>query len=238
MNRAVVSRLASYHFAPTPRAAQNLAAEGITADVRVVGNTVVDALFWGREILARGDPQMRARGLPTLDPRRKLILVTTHRRESFGPRMRAVCAAVRSTAEARADVEFLLPVHPNPRVIGAVRAELAGTPRVHLTEPLDYARLIAALEACHLVMTDSGGIQEEAPSLGKPVLVLREITERMEGIEAGTALLVGTDPQRVRGALDRLLDDRAAYDAMARTANPYGDGHAAARIVAALAGEG
>ncbi|MAD34207.1 MAG: UDP-N-acetylglucosamine 2-epimerase (non-hydrolyzing) [Planctomycetes bacterium] len=221
-NRVVADRLAALAFAPTERAEQQLRSEGRTEGVYVTGNTVVDALVWTRARLPRseGDPQARRR-----------LLVTTHRRESVGDGIRGILEATAQLA-ARGDVEVLLPVHPNPAVAAAVRERLAGVDGVTLTPPLSYPEMVLQLDRCHIVLTDSGGVQEEAPSLGKPVLVLRDVTERVEGVEAGTAKLVGTAPRAIVDAANALLDDDDAYAAMAKISNPYGDGAAAPRIVA------
>jgi len=228
MNRRIVTRLARYHFAPTEAARANLAREGVDpAAIAVTGNTVIDALLMAAE---------RARAMPApeaaagIDWIRRVVLITGHRRENFGAPFRNVCAAFRTLAHRYGEVEFVYPVHLNPNVRRPVGEILSGLPNFHLIEPLDYLAFVWAMDRCHLVITDSGGVQEEAPSLGKPVLVTRENTERPEGIEAGTARLVGTDPARIVGEAARLLDDRAAYEAMSRAVNPYGDGHAAERI--------
>jgi UDP-N-acetylglucosamine 2-epimerase (non-hydrolysing) len=227
MNRKVAGILARWHFAPTQVSRDNLLAEGTPAEtVHVTGNTVIDALL---DIAPRaGDIGV------ALDPQRKLVLVTAHRRENFGAPMDAACRAIRTLADVRDDVEFLFPVHPNPNVRRSVDAFLLGHPRIHLVEPLDYGPFVAAMRRATLILTDSGGVQEEAPALGKPVLVLREETERPEAVAEGVVALVGCDHDRIVGAVQRLLDDPAAYAAMARGVSPYGDGQAAARIVAIL----
>jgi UDP-N-acetylglucosamine 2-epimerase (non-hydrolysing) len=227
-NRRLVARLAQLHLCPTPRSVENLRAESVPDErVVVTGNTVIDALLWAVE---------RARALPPpvrrTRPRR--ILLTLHRRESHGEAMRRVCDAVRALA-LRGDTEIVFPVHRSPAVREVVLAELTGVDGVHLCEPLDYLALVNVLDSCDLVLTDSGGLQEEAPTLGKPVLVLRDTTERSEAVDAGVARLVGTMPAVVYAAVARLLDDPAAYAAMAHPENPFGDGRASLRIVEALA---
>ena len=229
--RRLVDHAAEWLFVPTARGARQLRAEGIPARrALVTGNTVVDALLWVRA----NRPPAWPGALPAFTPDRRVILVTAHRRESFGRPLRDLCRALRQVAESFPEVEIVYPVHLNPNVRRAVRAGLAGAPRVHRIEPVDYVELITLLERCHLVLTDSGGIQEEAPSLGRPVLVMRAATERPEGIEQGTSLLVGTDPKRIVAACRRLLRSPAAWRKMAGRRNPFGDGRAAGRIVARL----
>jgi UDP-N-acetylglucosamine 2-epimerase (non-hydrolysing) len=222
MNRALIGRLAWVHFAPTEGARRSLLREGIEdQDIHVTGNTVIDALLR----VARED---RALDLP-LDPTRRLLLVTAHRRENFGSPLRAICSALRRIA-ARRDVQVLFPVHPNPNVAETVQRELGGCPGILLTPPLSYETFVGAMKRAYLVLTDSGGIQEEAPALGKPVLVLRRETERPEAVAAGVVRVVGPDTHRIVEAAGQLLDDPQAYRAMARGVSPYGDGQAAARI--------
>lgn len=225
MNRLMASRIARWHFAPTQQAARNLINEGISAEsVYVSGNTVIDALL---EVAERCPPQAARAGA-------RLVLVTAHRRENFGAPLENICRAIRHLAECRRDVEFLYPVHPNPNVKRATAELLAGHPRIGLVEPLDYPSFVSAMKRSHFVLTDSGGVQEEAPALGKPVLVLREETERPEAVAAGVVRLIGTAFERIVGESTRLLDDAAHYSAMARGVSPYGDGRAAQRIAAAL----
>lgn len=235
MNRRIASVLADLHFAPTEAARQNLLREGIPEGrIHVTGNPVIDALQQIRDALRR----LEVPPGPAIDPDHKLILVTAHRRESFGEPLEEVFSAIRDFSRDYADqVEVVYPVHRNPRVWGPAHAVLGGIKNVHLIEPVDYLTMVSLMERAYLILTDSGGIQEEAPALGVPVLVLRELTERPEAIEAGTALLVGTDRGRIMDGVVRLLDDRKSYQAMARARNPFGDGHAAERIVAALLGE-
>ena len=235
-NRRFVSVVADLHFPPTAWSRANLLREGVAEEtVFTTGNTVIDALLTVRERLERdGDIASRlADTFPFIDPALRTILVTSHRRENFGEGLRGICEAIRRLSQ-RDDVQVVFPVHLNPRVRGPVEELLGGAPNVHLIEPQDYLSFVYLLTRADLVLSDSGGIQEEAPSLGKPVLVLRENTERPEAIEAGTARLVGTDADTIVAESERLLDDPAAYEDMARRANPYGDGRAAERIIDAL----
>lgn len=231
MNRVLTSRIATLHFPPTPMSRDHLLKEGIPAeDIVVTGNTVIDALLQ----TVRDDYRFRHPRLQDLDPRRRLVLVTTHRRESFGAPLRDTCAAIRDLAERFDDLDFVLPVHPNPQVKAPVEEMLGNVRAVRLVEPLDYLELVHVMARSVIVLTDSGGIQEEAPSLGKPVLVLREVTERPEGVTAGTAIIVGTDRARIVSEATSLLTDRDRYEKMARAVNPYGDGKASERIADAL----
>jgi len=223
MNRVLVGRMAALHFAPTEGSRQNLLREGVAAErVLATGNTVIDALLWAAQ---RVDAATFA---PPAG--KKLVLVTAHRRENFGEPFANVCAALRQLAD-RPDVQMLYPVHPNPNVRDVAMRVLGGHPSIRLVDPLDYPAMVAAMRACTLILTDSGGVQEEAPSLGKPVLVLRTTTERPEGVTAGAAKLVGTDRAQIVAEASRLLDDPKAYAAMASVQNPYGDGRASQRIV-------
>lgn len=237
MNRAVVGRIADLHFAPTETARSSLLAENVAADsIHVTGNTVIDAL---QEVVARleADPALGsgiAAGFPFLDPARRMILVTGHRRENFGAGFEQICHALKQIAAAR-DVQVVYPVHLNPNVQEPVRRILGDAPSVHLIAPQDYLPFVWLMNRAHLIITDSGGVQEEAPALGKPVLVLRDTTERPEALAAGTVRLVGTDAARIEAEALQLLDSPAAYAAMARALNPYGDGRAAERIAAVLA---
>jgi UDP-N-acetylglucosamine 2-epimerase (non-hydrolysing) len=231
MNRVLTTRLADLHFAPTTTARDRLLAEGVPADtVLLTGNTVIDALL----ATVTPDHQFTAPTLAELDPRLRLVLVTTHRRESFGSPLRAICAAIGDLVARFPDIEVVLPVHPNPQVKGTVEAMLCDAPRVRLIQPVDYLDFVHLMARSYLILTDSGGVQEEAPSLGKPVLVLRDTTERPEGVEAGTAVVVGTDRERIVATASDLLSSAEAYERMANAASPYGDGHASERIVAAL----
>jgi UDP-N-acetylglucosamine 2-epimerase (non-hydrolysing) len=232
MNRVLTTRIAALHFAPTPAARDALLGEHVpAADIYLTGNTVIDALLQ----TVRQEYHFRTPALAGLDPERRVVLVTTHRRESFGAPLRSTCAAIRELAARFPELQFVLPVHPNPEVKGTVEALLCDLPGMHLIPPVDYLEFVHLVSRSDLVLTDSGGLQEEAPSLGKPVLVLREVTERPEGVAAGTALVVGTDQARIVAAASELLTSPEAYARMANAVNPYGDGRASERIVAALA---
>ena len=238
LHRRLTGQLAELHFAPTPGARDNLLREGIDPQaIRVTGNTAIDALFLTlEEAGSSGDPPVQAGPSGDADaPPRRTLLLTAHRRENHGAPLEHICAAVRRLVERFADLEVHYPVHPSPRVRRTVEGALGGLERVRLTEPLGYRAFVLAMQRAHLILTDSGGVQEEAPSLGRPVLVLRETTERPEGIEAGTARLVGTDPEKIVAEASRLLEDAAHYRSVAEVANPYGDGKASERILGALA---
>ncbi len=229
MNRVLTTRLAELHFAATQKAAENLRQEGVRADsIHVTGNTGIDAVLYVYERLADG--RLRGREWPELDPAKRLIVVTAHRRESFGGGFERICRALAELAD-RPDVQVVYPVHPNPNVQDPVQRFLARHPNICLIEPLSYVPFVDLMRRAYLLITDSGGIQEEGPSLGKPILVMREKTERPEAVLAGTVKLVGTDQQRIVKEAALLLDNRPAYEAMARVHNPYGDGRASARIV-------
>ncbi len=226
-NRVIAGHLSALHFAPTLAARENLLREGIDgASIVVTGNTVIDALL----ATARREVPIGVE----LDPAARVVLITAHRRDSFGEPLRQVCQAVAELHGRHPDVQFLWPVHPNPAVRPLVEALLGALPRVKLCEPLPYGAFVAALKRSYLVLTDSGGVQEEAPALAKPVLVLRTESERPEAVSAGVARLVGTDPRQIVAEANRLLDDPAAYRIMARGASPYGDGFASQRIVEAI----
>ncbi len=230
MNRRIIDGLSDLHLAPTATARENLQREGVRErSIVVTGNTVIDALQW---IAAKSPPPSVEAWAPL---GKRTILVTAHRRESFGEPLENICLAVREVASRyNGSVSVVYPVHPNPRVQEAVHRLLDGAPNVRLLRPLDYVSLIHLMKRAYLILTDSGGIQEEAPSLGTPVLVLREVTERPEGVEAGAVRVVGTDRRAIVSGVAQLLDDQASYAQMAQPVNPYGDGHAAERVVAAL----
>lgn len=234
-NRALISHLARWHFAPTEGARANLEREGLTEGVFVVGNTGVDALLSTIAISRSRDSEYSHR-YSFLVPERPLILVTGHRRESFGEPFRDMCRAIRSLASERA-VQVVYPVHLNPNVRAPVEDILRGCPDVHLIEPVDYPEMVWLMARSTLILTDSGGIQEEAPSLAKPVLVMRHVTERREGVEAGCAVLVGTSTESIVNAVGALLDDPDRYAAMASSSNPYGDGTSSKRILEILSAE-
>jgi UDP-N-acetylglucosamine 2-epimerase (non-hydrolysing) len=231
INRKIAGVVADWHFAPTERARDNLLREGVPAgSIFVTGNTIVDALQTIRVGGAFDDASLKKADFA----RRRVLLVTAHRRENHGAPLRAICQALKRLVSEIEDIEVVYPVHLNPNVRGPVREALGGIPRVHLTNPVSYEDLLRLMSRCCLILTDSGGIQEEAPSFHKPVLVLREVTERPEAIEAGAARIVGTDAARIVNEAMRLLRDPAAYHAMSRVNNPFGDGHAAERIVKIL----
>lgn len=227
MNRVLASRLARWHFAATESCRQNLLREGIGADrIFVTGNTVIDALHDAVGRIGAAGPASAEGG--------RMILVTMHRRESFGEPMREAIRAIRTIADTRGDVHFLFPVHPNPNVRALVHEGLGGHARIKLTDPLGYLDFVRAMRDSFLILTDSGGVQEEAPALAKPVLVLREETERPEAVEQGVVRLVGTDCQAIVASIVELLDSPAAYARMALGKSPYGDGQAASRIADVL----
>lgn len=228
MNRVLATRLTALHFAATEKAAENLRAEGVPADkIGVTGNTGIDAVLYVRDGLERGI--LRGGSWDELDASKKLIVVTAHRRESFGEGFERICRALAKIAD-RDDVQLVYPVHPNPNVQDPVQRYLARHPNVRLIEPQSYVPFVDLMRRAYLLITDSGGIQEEGPSLGKPILVLREKTERPEAVLAGTVKLVGTDEARIVNEATALLGNSGAYRQMSRVHNPYGDGHASARI--------
>ena len=232
MNRVLTSRITALHFAATEQAADNLRGEGVPgASIAVTGNTGIDAVLYVRDGLEQGTLRVPER--PELDPNKKLILVTAHRRESFGGGFERICRALARIAD-RGDVQLVYPVHPNPNVQDPVQRILAVHPHIRLMAPQSYVPFVDLMRRAYLLITDSGGVQEEGPSLGKPILVLREKTERPEAVSAGTVRLVGTDEERIVAEATALLEDRELYDRMARVHNPYGDGRASERIAGAI----
>lgn len=233
MNRCLVDRVADLMFAPTETSRSNLLREGLDPErIHVTGNTVIDGLL-GISKLIDDDSDLRAnfaRGIAEIDPSRRVVLVTGHRRESFGGGFEEICRALAELSQ-REDVEIVYPVHLNPNVQEPVRRILGGSKRIHLIEPQSYAPFVYLMKRADVILTDSGGVQEEAPTLGKPVLVMRDVTERPEAVEAGTVQLVGADRERIVAGVSALLDDRERMLAFSRAHNPYGDGHAADRIV-------
>ena len=234
INRVIASHLADLHFAPTQQARKNLLREGIpSARIVVTGNTVIDALFHVRAVLARSTKRY-ARTFPAVDFTKRMILVTGHRRENFGEGFLNICRAIEHIARSHRDVEIVYPVHLNPNVQTPVRSILGDLPNIHLLDPQPYLPFVFLMDASYLILTDSGGVQEEAPSIGKPVLVMRNHTERPEAVKAGTVRLVGTSTRKIVSEIERLLNDRRAYLRMSRAHNPYGDGKSSGRIVKAL----
>ena len=246
MNRRLTGAITRFHFAPTEQSRQNLLAEGVADEaITVTGNTVIDALLLVRAKLSEGHAGERVaqdlivkypglRSLLSSHTGKRLILVTGHRRENFGEGFENICYALKEIAAAHNDVEIIYPVHLNPHVQEPVRRILSDAPGVHLIEPLDYLPFVWLMNRSYLIITDSGGVQEEAPSLGKPVMVMRDTTERPEAVAAGTVILVGTDRRKMVDTAHQLLTDKAAYDAMTHAHNPYGDGKAAERIAARI----
>lgn len=237
INRRLISQLATYHFAPTCTAAKALRAEGIVENIFITGNTVIDALL----MVANQPPSPITRSLfdrlnISTNSNIRILLVTAHRRENFGQPLESICTALREIVLRNPDVQVIYPVHMNPNVRKPVYRILSGHRRIHLVEPLPYETFVHLMKSAYLILTDSGGIQEEAPALGKPVLVMRHETERSEAIEAGTVKVVGTDSDRIIKETERLLYDMDEYRRMSQAVSPYGDGQAAQRIVAALLG--
>lgn len=230
-NRILAGHLSRFHFAPTQRAVNNLSKEGLTKDVHQVGNTVIDALLLGLSILKDSNTNDIQKQFPFTDFSKRIILVTGHRRESFGKPFENMVEAILEIATQYQDVEIIYPVHLNPNVQGIVKKVLSNTPNIHLIEPLSYPTLIWLMDKSYFVLTDSGGIQEEAPTLGKPVLVMRDVTERQEGVEAGTAKLVGTDKKVIIDEAQKLLDSKEAYENMSNAVNPYGDGTTSQQVL-------
>jgi UDP-N-acetylglucosamine 2-epimerase (non-hydrolysing) len=230
MNRQMTSCLTDWHFAPTKRAEAALLRENFPPErIFTVGNTVIDALIEVVKKARQRDAEIRSQ-LTMIDTGKRMLLITGHRRENFGEGFQNICRAIRALAQANPEIEVVYPVHLNPNVQRPVNSILAGLSNVHLIEPQDYLRFVWMLDRCSIVLTDSGGVQEEAPSLGKPVLVMREVTERPEAVEAGVARLVGTDPELIISSVQTLLDDPGEYEKMSRAQNPYGDGTSAVQI--------
>jgi UDP-N-acetylglucosamine 2-epimerase (non-hydrolysing) len=234
LNRIITGHIADYHFAPTQQAIENLASEGITKNVFLVGNTVIDALYMGLDIIKSEPSNVFMDFFSFLDFSKKIILVTGHRRESFGQGFDDICNAIKYLAENFKNIEIVYPVHLNPNVREPVNRKLSNIDNIHLIEPLDYPYLIWLMNKSFFVLTDSGGIQEEAPALGKPVLVMRDVTERIEGVQAGTAKLVGTNYTNIIEGASELLLNPSLYSNMSNSINPYGDGTASKKIVAIL----
>ncbi|OSN10161.1 UDP-N-acetyl glucosamine 2-epimerase [Lonsdalea iberica] len=236
-NRTLTGHLAQYHFAPTDSARLNLLKENVPdATIKVTGNTVIDALFWVRDLIAR-DPKLNQplqAQYAFLSEQRKMILVTGHRRESFGDGFERICGALAAIAQRHPDVQIVYPVHLNPNVSEPVNRILSGIDNIFLIPPQNYLPFVYLMNRAYLILTDSGGIQEEAPSLGKPVLVMRDTTERPEALASGVVRLVGTDATKILHNVSALLTDESAYLSMSQAQNPYGDGHASQRILAAL----
>lgn len=248
LNRQITSRIAQFHFAPTALSRQNLLAEAVDpSKIYVTGNTVIDALHWVINKISydtalssrlKTELQQASYDVDRLTGERRMVLITGHRRENFGDGFKQICMAIKTLSERYPDVDFVYPMHLNPNVRGPIHelfgADLSHFENLFFIEPLEYLSFVALMERATLVLTDSGGIQEEAPGLGKPVLVMRDTTERPEAVEAGTVKLVGTDYDKIVGEVSALLDDKCAYDRMSQAVNPYGDGLACQRIVAAL----
>ncbi|OSM95819.1 MULTISPECIES: non-hydrolyzing UDP-N-acetylglucosamine 2-epimerase [Lonsdalea] len=236
-NRTLTGHLAQYHFAPTDTARQNLLKENVPdAAIKVTGNTVIDALFLVRDLIAR-DPKLNQplqAQYAFLSEQRRMILVTGHRRESFGGGFERICSALAAIAQRHPDVQIVYPVHLNPNVSEPVNRILSGIDNIFLIAPQNYLPFVYLMNRAYLILTDSGGIQEEAPSLGKPVLVMRDTTERPEALASGVVRLVGTDATKILNNVSELLTDKSAYLAMSQAQNPYGDGHASQRILATL----
>lgn len=230
-NRILAGHLATWHFAPTSRAVNNLQKEGIGKKVYNVGNTVIDALLLGLDILKSNEQKEIESLFEGINLSKKIILVTGHRRESFGKPFENMVGAIKEIATKYNEAEIVYPVHLNPNVRGIVNKELSNISNIHLIEPLNYPALIWLMEKSYFVLTDSGGIQEEAPTLGKPVLVMRDVTERQEGIEAGTAKLVGTKKEVIVKDAFSLFDSKVAYEKMAKAVNPYGDGTTSKQVL-------
>ena len=234
INRVFISKIADYHFAPTETALQALHNEGIKKNCWNVGNTVIDALLLGQKLIEQNAAAIAAE-FTFLNPSLKQVLITCHRRENFGDPFKDICKVIKKLVAEYDDIEIIYPVHPNPNVKEIAEQELKGTERVYLVKPLSYAHLIYLLKQSYLILTDSGGIQEEAPAFGKPVVVLRNVTERMEGIVAGNAVLGGNRFDSIWPQVSRILNDKAVYNRMAQSGNPYGDGASSEKIYALIA---
>lgn len=235
LNRMLVSRIANIHFAPTELAKQNLCKEGIAKDVYVVGNTGIDALLLGLDLLNVQKSNIIPEIFRDIDFSNRTVLVTAHRRENFGAPLEEICLAIKGLAQEHPEVNWVFPVHLNPNVREVVFSKLSSLKNVFLTAPLDYPDMIWLMNKSYLILTDSGGIQEEAPTLGKPILVLRNVTERFEGIEAGNALLVGTDSTKITTETNLLLGNKNKYNKMAKAGNPYGTGNSSSLVANLLA---
>jgi len=234
VSRVLTTHLTDLHFPPTKQAEKNLLAEGVDARrITVTGNTVIDALLYVKDRIRVGEMRYN-RYFGKVNLEKRILLVTGHRRENFGIGFKNICSAIRQIALKEKDLQIIYPVHLNPNVQKPVQQILAGLPNVHLLKPLEYEPFVYLMNKCHLILTDSGGVQEEAPSLGKPVLVMRDHTERPEAVEAGTVRLVGTDRRKIISEVERLLHDKRLYQTMSRAHNPYGDGKASGRIVRAI----
>ncbi len=228
-NRVLTSKLAEFHFCPTENSKQNLVVENISKNVFVVGNTVIDALFLGLEKVKLVNEGFRINKFDTIDFSKKLVLITCHRRENFGQPFEEICKAIMDVASNNKDVEIVFPVHLNPNIQKNAQL-LLNAENIKLIDPLDYPDLIWMMDKSYFILTDSGGIQEEAPSLGKPVLVLREVTERTEGVDAGTAILVGSSKEKIVIEASKLLNDTSYYETISKASNPYGDGKTSEKI--------
>ncbi len=235
INRMMISTMADLNFAPTRGAKINLEKENTRGKIYITGNTVIDALFY--TVKKTDTVEHYLDYFSFLNPDKKIVLVTCHRRENFGKPLEEICDAILQLSEQFPDVQFVYPVHLNPNVQSVVRQKLSGRENIFLIAPLDYAYLVWIMNRSYFIITDSGGIQEEAPALGKPVLVLREVTERMEGVEAGNAILVGASKEKIQSNARRLLEDPQHYHQMSNSVNPYGDGTSAAQIVSLLTNE-
>lgn len=231
INRKLISTIAKTHFAPTKSAMVALINEGVPkSNIHLVGNSVIDALYLGLDLMDKNNDTSGIGQFADIDPEKKIILVTGHRRESFGDGFREICGALKTLAETHDDIVIIYPVHLNPNVLEVVHKTIGNTPAIKLVEPLAYPQMLEIMRRAHIVLTDSGGIQEEAPSLGKPVLVMRDVTERPEGIKAGTAVLVGANKEKIVEYTSMLLLNPKRYDDMAKANNPYGDGTTSRRI--------